>query len=109
MFQVCFLATSQLLLGQIEKVRSVLKSVESEDFKTVLTFDQVETEIIVVKDTRGHFQFLQKYARFLPVLAVMITFFVLSKLHLTFCNTFCDIFHTNDPAFNKINTKEIDF
>ena len=36
---VCFLALSQLLLRQIQKVRSVLKSAGSEDFKTVLTFD----------------------------------------------------------------------
>ena len=36
---VCFLAISQLLLGQIPKVRSVLKSARSEEFKTVLTFD----------------------------------------------------------------------
>ena len=43
-------------------VRSVLKSACSEDFKTVLTFDQVEAEIIEVKDTRGHVQFSHKYA-----------------------------------------------
>ena len=36
---VCFLAISQFLLGQIQKVRSVLKSACSEDFKTVPTFD----------------------------------------------------------------------
>ena len=36
---VCFLAISQLLLGQIQKVRSVLKSACSDNFKTVLTFD----------------------------------------------------------------------
>ena len=37
--EVCFLAISQLLLGQIQKVRSVLKSACSDIFKTVLTFD----------------------------------------------------------------------
>ena len=43
-FKVCFLAISQLLLGQIQKVRYLL-----------LIF--VESEILEVKDTRGHFQF----------------------------------------------------
>ena len=38
-FEVCFLAISQLLLGQIQKVRSVLKTTGSENFKTVLTFE----------------------------------------------------------------------
>ena len=38
-FKVCFLAISQLLLGQIQKVRSVLKTTGSENFKTVLTFE----------------------------------------------------------------------
>ena len=37
--QVCFLAISQLLLGQIQNVRSVLKTTGSENFKTVLTFE----------------------------------------------------------------------
>ena len=37
--EVCFLAISQLLLDQIQKVRSVLKSAGSGNFKTVLTFD----------------------------------------------------------------------
>ena len=37
-FPVWFLAISQLLLGQIKKVRSVLKSAHSEEFKTVHTF-----------------------------------------------------------------------
>ena len=50
-----------------------MKSACSEDFKTVLTLDQVEAEIIEVKDTRGHFQFAHFYARFFPVLAVRIT------------------------------------
>ena len=36
---VCFLAISQLKLGQIQKVRSVLKTTGSENFKTVLTFE----------------------------------------------------------------------
>ena len=36
---VCFLAMSQLKFVQIQKVRSVLKSACSEDFKTVLTFE----------------------------------------------------------------------
>ena len=38
----------------------------------LLTFGQVEAEIIEVKDTRGHFQFLYIYARFFPVIAVRI-------------------------------------
>ena len=38
-FTVCFLAISQLLLGQIQKVRSVLKTTGSKNFKTVLTFE----------------------------------------------------------------------
>ena len=38
-FTVCFLAISQLLLSQIQKVRSVLKTTGSENFKTVPTFD----------------------------------------------------------------------
>ena len=38
-FEVCFLAISQLLLGQIQKVRSVLETTGSENFKTVLTFE----------------------------------------------------------------------
>ena len=37
--EVWFLAISQLLFGQIQKVRSVLKTIDSENFKTVLTFD----------------------------------------------------------------------
>ena len=37
--EVCFLAISQLVLGQIQKVRSVLKTTGSENFKTVPTFD----------------------------------------------------------------------
>ena len=37
--QFVFLAIFQLLIGQIQKVRSVLKSACSEDIKTVLTFD----------------------------------------------------------------------
>ena len=37
--EVRFLAISQLLIGQIPKVWSVLKSACSEDFKTLLTFD----------------------------------------------------------------------
>ena len=37
--EVCFLAISQLLLGQIQKVRSVLKTTGSENLKTVLTFE----------------------------------------------------------------------
>ena len=37
--EVWFLAISQLLFGQIQKVRSVLKTTGSENFKTVLTFD----------------------------------------------------------------------
>ena len=36
---IYFLAISQLLLGQIQKVRSVLKTTGYENFKTVLTFD----------------------------------------------------------------------
>ena len=35
----CFLATTTSNIHQIQKVRSVLKSACSEDFKTVLTFD----------------------------------------------------------------------
>ena len=38
-FKVCFLAISQLKLGKIQKVRSVLKTTGSENFKTVLTFE----------------------------------------------------------------------
>ena len=38
-FKVCFLAISRLLLGEIQKVRSVLKTTGSENFKTVLTFE----------------------------------------------------------------------
>ena len=34
-----FLSISQLLLGQIQKVRPVLKSACSEEFKTVFTFE----------------------------------------------------------------------
>ena len=34
-----FFAISQLLLGQIQKVRSVLKNAGSENFKTVFSFD----------------------------------------------------------------------
>ena len=37
-FPVWFLAISQLLLGQIKKVRSVLKTDGPDYFKTVLTF-----------------------------------------------------------------------
>ena len=36
---VCFLAISQLLLGRIQKLRSVLKTTGSENFKTDLTFE----------------------------------------------------------------------
>ena len=36
---VCFLAMSQLKFVQIQKVRSVLKTTGSENFKTVLTFE----------------------------------------------------------------------
>ena len=70
-----FLAISQLLLGQIQKVRSVLKSACSEDLKLslLLTFGKVEAEIFEVKDTTGHFQFPHFYAWFLPVLAVRTT------------------------------------
>ena len=54
-----FFAISQLLLGQIQKVRSVLKTACSEDFKTILSllliFDLDEAEKIEVKDTKGHF------------------------------------------------------
>ena len=38
-FVVWFLAISQLLIGQIQKVRSVLKNIGSENFKNVLTFN----------------------------------------------------------------------
>ena len=71
----CFLAISQFLLGQIQKVRSVLETTGSENFKLslLLIFGLVEAEIIEVKDTRGHLQFLCFYARFFPVLAVRIT------------------------------------
>ena len=37
--EVCFFAISQLLLCQIQKVRSVLNTTGSENFKTVPTFD----------------------------------------------------------------------
>ena len=38
-FEILFLAITTSNLHQIQKVRSVLKSACSEDFKTVLTFD----------------------------------------------------------------------
>lgn len=31
------------------------------------------------------------------------------NLNFTSCITLCDIFHTNNPAFHKKNTKKIDF
>ena len=48
--EILFLAITTSNLHQIQKVRSVLKSACSEDFKT-------EAETIEVKDTKGHFQF----------------------------------------------------
>ena len=50
----------------------------------LLIFGQVKAEIFEVKDTRGHFQFSNNYARFFPVLAVRITLldFQNSILHL---------------------------
>ena len=38
-FEILFLAITTSNLHQIQKVRSVLKSARSEDFKTDLTFD----------------------------------------------------------------------
>ena len=53
-FEVCFLAISQLLLGQIQKVRSVLRISK---LSLLLKLGQVEAEIIEVKDIRSHFKF----------------------------------------------------
>ena len=98
-FIFCFLAISTSNLHQIQKVRSVLKSAGSEDFKTDLTFDIWPSRSWENWGQRHQgsfsvFTFLCK--DFFPVLAVRI-----SEINLTSCNTFCDIFNTNNPAFNK--------
>ena len=65
-----FLAISQLLLGQIQKVRSDLKSAGSENFKTVLTFDIWQSRSWVNWGVIFCFHIKMKI---FPVLAVMIT------------------------------------
>ena len=67
----------------------------------LLIFGQVEAEKIEVKDTRGHFHFSLKYVWYHSVSAVVMTLLDFKNLFLTSSITFCDIFHANDPAFNK--------
>ena len=106
---VCFLAMSQLKFVQIQKVRSVLKTTGSENstLSLLLIFGQVEAEIIEVKDSRGHFQFLHFCARVFPVLSVRITLldFQNSIGHLAILSM---IFSKQMTQVLTKNTKEID-
>ena len=108
--EVCFMAISQLQLGQIQKKGQFLNLLVLRFLKLslLLIFGQVQAEIIEVNDTRGHFQFLHFYARFFPVLAVRIIFldFQNSIWHLVI---FSVILSTQMTQLLTKNTKEIDF
>ena len=75
----------------------------------LLIFGQEEAQRIEVKDTRGRFHFSPEYVQNQLILAVVMTLLGFKNLNFTSCINFCDIFHTNNPAFHKKNTKKIDF
>ena len=68
-----FMFINNRAVGQIQKIRSVLKFPQFSKLSLLLIFGPSEAEIIEVKDTRTHFQFSHIYARFFPFLAVRIT------------------------------------
>ena len=74
-----------------------------------MKFGQVEAEILGLNQTRGHFHFSHEYVRIYQISAIVITVFDLQNLHLTFCITFSNNFHTNNPGFNQNITKILIF
>ena len=74
-----------------------------------MNFGQLEAEKMKAKDTRGHFHFSHNYERNYQVSLVVITLWDFQNFNFTFGITFCDILHTNIQAFNKKDTKDIDF
>ena len=50
---------------------------------------------------KGHFHSSYENVRYNPVTAVVITLLDFQNLYVISCNTFGDIFHTNDTAFIK--------
>ena len=96
-------------LHQIQKGRSVLKSACSEDFKTVLDFQFWPSRSldIGVRTHQGSFSVFTFFARNYTDSAGLITLLDSQNLNLTSQIIFCDIFHTNDPTFNKRNKKNI--
>ena len=107
-YTVCFMAITPSNLHQIQKGRSVLKSARSEDFKTVLDFQFWPSRSWDIGDRRhqGSFSFFSFFARNCTDLAGLITLLDSQNLNLTYQIIFCDIFHTNDPTFNKKNNKK---
>ena len=74
-----------------------------------MNFGQVEAEILGLNHTRGHFHFSHEFVKNFPISAIVITVLDLQNLHLTFCITFSNNFHTNDPGFNQSITKILIF
>ena len=102
-YTVCFLAITPSNLHQIQKVRSVLKSARFEDFKTVLDFQFWPSRSwdIGVRTHQGSFLVFTFFARNYTDLAGLITLLDSQNLNFKSQNIFSDIFHTNDPTFNK--------
>ena len=107
-FPVCFLAITPSNLHKIQKGRSVLKSARSEDFKTVLDFQFWPSRSwdIGVRTHQGSFSVFTFFARNYTDSAGLITLLDSHNLNLTYETIFFDIFHTNDPTFNKKSKKK---